>query len=93
MGYSNVKFSKTRDAGFELSNEDEARIKELQEHLEKDQIHYLWVTGKVNDKGNEQLIGIYVPIVKTLYLPSSNDSCEVYGYTGQCNVLTEMNLK
>lgn len=87
MSHSNVKFSKTRKAGFELSSEDEARLKELQEHLEKDQIQYLWVTGKVNNKGNDQLIGIYVPIVKTLYLPSSNDSCGVCGYSGQSKKL------
>jgi hypothetical protein len=92
MSYHDIKFSKTRNVGFELSSEDEARLKELQEHLEKDQIQYLWVTGKATGENNDQLIGIYVPIVKTLYSPSSIDSDRAYGYTaiGKTKMLLEL---
>jgi hypothetical protein len=92
MRYSNIKFSKTRETRFELSSEDEARLKELQEHLEKDQIQYLWVTGKDESKydGKNELIGIYVPIVKTLYTPGSYKSVENYGYSGQYHWLIQL---
>ncbi len=92
MRYSNVKFSKTRETRFELSSEDEARLKELQEHLEKDQIQYLWVTGKDESKydGKNELIGIYVPIVKMLYSPSSTGSDRAYGYSGQYDWLIQL---
>jgi hypothetical protein len=58
MSYRDIKFSKTQNAGFELPSDDEARIRELQEHLEKDQIQYLWVTGRATGENNDQLIGI-----------------------------------
>jgi hypothetical protein len=92
MSYRNIKFSKTRETRFELSSEDEARLKELQEHLEKDQIQYLWVTGKDESKydGKNELIGIYVPIVKMLYTPGSYESVENYGYSGQYDSLIQL---
>jgi hypothetical protein len=53
--------------GYTLMTEEETRIQDLLKYLEMNHINYLWVSGTSKPKAKKDLLGIYVPIVKTFY--------------------------